>query len=182
MKPIAILHEGNDKSSLDNKLIKELIKYLKFDIEQVDFYGMGVKSNFFKPDYIAYKALKQPVEESQITRIFFVIDADNDFEQTQNQLESIIKELNIEAISSFYIMCHPDTKKGYVESFILSTIPKDKMECIDKFLECSGFIANNGDKSTYERIYKSIAHPLSPYKFDHENFNDLKTKLENLFI
>jgi hypothetical protein len=48
MKPIAVLHEGNDKSSLDNKLIKGLIDYLELDAEQVDFYGMGVKINFLQ--------------------------------------------------------------------------------------------------------------------------------------
>jgi hypothetical protein len=185
MNPIAILHEGNDKSSLDNKLIKELMAHLKLDIQQDYFYPMGVKSNFFKTDYVAYKILKERIEKGQVTKILFIIDADsgNDggFEKTKEKLENIIKELKIENISQFYIMRNLATDEGYVESFILSTIPKDKMDCINKFLECSGFVAKQGDKSTYERIYKSVAHPLSPYNFEHENFKELKQILTRLF-
>ena len=193
MKPIVILHEGNNKSSLDNKLIKKLIEYLKLDekdeskeFNKVKFYGMGVKSNFFNSDFVVYRELKQRIADDEVKQIFFIVDADSGhdggLEKTKNKLETVIAELKIETISQFFIMRNPKTNEGYVESFILSTIPEEKMKCIHQFLECTGFNAKDGDKSTYERIYKSIAHPLSPYNFDHPHFDALKTKLENLFI
>ena len=206
MKPIVILHEGNNKSSLDNKLIKKLIEYLKLDekdeskeFNKVKFYGMGVKSNFFNSDFVVYRELKQRIADYEVKQIFFIkllnilfstiffiVDADSGhdggLEKTKNKLETVIAELKIETISQFFIMRNPKTNEGYVESFILSTIPEEKMKCIHQFLECTGFNAKDGDKSTYERIYKSIAHPLSPYNFDHPHFDALKTKLENLFI
>ena len=185
MKRIAILHEGNDKSSLDNKLIKNLITHLKLDIEKADFYGMGVKSNFFNRDYIAYKSLKAQIQREEIKNLLFIVDADSGhdggLEKTQSRLETVIAELDFNAISQFFIMRNPKTNEGYVESFILSTIPEDKMKCINQFLKCSGFEAKDGEKSTYERIYKSIAHPLSPYNFEHENFKELKEILTSLF-
>jgi len=197
MKPIVILHEGNDKSSLDNKLVKNLIEHLKLDEKDADkefkkikFYGMGVKSNFFNANFVVYRELIQRIADYEISNIFFILDADNcnknqgGLIKTQEKLQAMIKSLGWEEISSFYITHDPQTehKEGFIESLLLSTIPQDKKECIDKFLECFGFIAKDGDKSTYERIYKSIAHPLPPYNFDHPHFDELKQKLRSLFI
>ena len=189
MKPIAILHEGNNDPSHDNKLLKQLLTHLKLDVDLVDFYGMSKKINFFNPDFVAYRTLKQRVEDGQVKKILFIADSDyiendhehNGFENTHTQLEIIIKKLEIEDISSIYVMCDPDTKTGYLESFLLSTIPEDKRHCIKCFLECSGFKAKDGDKSVYKRIYQSVAHPFSPYQFEHPHFDELKQKLRNLF-
>ena len=46
MKPLAILHEGGKGKSEDYQLIELLIKHLQLDINKVEFYGMGSKSNF----------------------------------------------------------------------------------------------------------------------------------------
>lgn len=199
MKSIAILHEGNDKGSLDAKLIRKLLKessglteeQIK---EQVEFYGMGDKSNFFKESHLSYKRLKQYVTTGVTKKILFIIDADDvrnnalygGFENTEKELNNIIQKLGLQKISIVYIMHDPDTsdRTGYVESFLLSTIPKERKACIMQFLNCCGIELKEGDKSVYQRIFdskESLAHPFSPYNFEHPNYAELKSKLNALF-
>ena len=199
MKSIAILHEGNDKGSLDAELIRRLLKkslgltdeQIK---EQVEFYGMGMKSNFFKESHLPYKRLQQYVTTGVTKKILFIIDADdakNDaryggFQNTETELNHVIQRLGLQQISSAYIIHDPSTqnKTGYVESFLLSTIPSERRNCIMQFLACCGIELKEGDKSFYQRIFdskESLAHPFSPYNFEHENYAELKSKLKALF-
>jgi hypothetical protein len=183
MVKVAIVCEGID----DKKFFLKLLEHLQLAEKDVSFYPLGVKSNFFVLNNSDYADLKLEIDNGQIGKVLFVVDADYDgknnggFENTRNQLNVIIDQLGIKEISSIYVMCDPETKTGYLKSFLLSTIPKDKKHCIDCFLECYGFNPKDGDKSTYERIYKAIAHPLSPYRFEHPHFETLKTELKNLF-
>ncbi len=183
---VAIVCEGKD----DKKFFLKLLKDLGLDEKLVEFYPLGVKSNFFNLGNSTYSALKKQIDAEEIAKVLFVVDADNaednakygGLENTKRELTAIIQKLKIEAVSSIYVMCDPNTKTGYLELFLLSTLPKDKKDCIDCFLKCISFNPKDGDKSTHERIYKSsIAHPLSPYQFNHPNFDTLKTELKNLF-
>ncbi|MCK5898099.1 MAG: hypothetical protein KAG06_03400 [Methylococcales bacterium] len=189
MKSIAILHEGNAKQTNDNDLISLLINHLELDIKRIDFYGMNCKSNFFKPNYIAYKILKQRIKKGEVDKVLFVVDADyekNDhlyggFDNTEKELKRIISEIeDFQEISSLFITCDPDTKTGYLESFILSTIPEKQRNCIERFLDCSQFKPKENHKAILNQIYK-MAYPNAPYNFEHKNFDDLKTKLRALF-
>lgn len=188
MVRVAILHEGNAKKTHDNELLKLFITDLKFDLIQVDFIGMGTKSNFFKKDNIDYRELKLSLEKEDIQKVLFVVDADykeNDskyggYQKTKVELEKIIKLLNLEQQSDIYITCDPREKCGYLESLILSTIPKEQKECIETFLECSDFKSKENHKAILNQIYKT-AYPKAPFNFSHPNFNELKQKLKNLF-
>lgn len=173
----AILHEGK---SIDKSFFELLLDSLALEKKAVQFYGMGNKSNFFKTDHIQYKTLNDDIMDTLISKVLFIIDADDGFEDTQNKLEKTINELNINEISDFYIACNHETKKGYLESLILSSIPQKQKECIENFLECSEFKSKTHDKSILNEIYKK-AYPNAPYDFNHQNFNELKQKLENLF-
>jgi hypothetical protein len=74
-----------------------------------------------------------------------------------------------------------EKKEGYLESLILSTLSEEQDDCINSFLEkCPEFRGKNSHKSIFNVIYKN-AYPKAPYNFEHENFNELKTKLKNLF-
>lgn len=189
MKNLAILHEGNAKPTHDNHLITQLIQHLNLDIQSIEFYPMGRKSNFFKCDYPAYRLLKQKFNDKKLKRLLFVIDADyveNDikyggYENTKHKLNQIIKELGFEKISDIFIMCDPILKTGYLESFILSTIPNEQRKCIEDFLNCSEFKSKENHKAILNQIYK-IAYPQSPYDFKHSHFDELKEKLKTLFI
>jgi len=188
MVKVAILHEGNSRKTHDNELLKLLLEELKLEINKVRFIGMGSKSNFFKIDNTNYKQLLQNIELEEISKVLFIIDADyeeNDntyggYENTKNELEKIIEKLNIKSNADIFITCDPNDKCGYLESLILSTIPKEQKECIETFLDCSDFKSKENHKAILNQIYK-IAYPNAPFDFSHSNFDELKLKLKNLF-
>jgi len=188
MVKVAILHEGNSKKTHDNQLLKLLLTEMNLDEKRVRFIGIGSKSNFFKIDNIDYIKLKIDMKDESFSKILFVVDADyeqNDsiyggYNNTKTELEKIIKELDLEACTDTYITCDPTEKCGYLESLILSTIPQKEKECIETFLECSDFKSKENHKAILNQIYKT-AYPNAPFDFSHENFNELKQKLKNLF-
>ncbi|MFA6138017.1 MAG: DUF3226 domain-containing protein [Sulfurimonas sp.] len=173
----AILHEGK---SIDKSFFQLLLDNLELDKDSVRFYGMGTKSNFFNKEHIQYKTLNDDILDAPISKILFIMDADESFENTKEKLKKIIEELGLNEISDFYIACNQQTKKGYLESLILSSMPKEQKECIEAFLNCSEFKSKTHDKSILNEIYKK-AYPKAPYDFSHENFDELKQKLQNLF-
>ncbi len=188
MVKVAILHEGNSNKTNDNELLKLLLNDLGFDENEVEFFGFGSKSNFFKLDNTKYKRLKLQIEEESINKVLFVVDADyeiNDtkcggYENTKLELEKIISDLSLSEISDIYVTCDPQTEDGYLESLILSSIPKKQKECIETFLDCSEFKSKENHKSILNQIYKK-AYPDAPFDFQHPNFDELKQKLQNLF-
>ena len=188
MVKVAILHEGNSKKTADNELLKLLLEELKLDIDRVEFFGFGSKSNFFKLDNDRYRRIEVQLKEKVLSKVLFVVDADyieNDsiyggVKNTQTELEKIIIELNLEEKSDIYITCDPIKQCGYLESLILSTIPQEQKECIETFLECSDFKSKENHKAILNQIYKT-AYPKAPFDFSHANFNELKQKLKNLF-
>ncbi len=189
MVKVAICHEGHINKSLDNQIIKLLFQDLNLDVNRVEFYGFGSKSNFYKKDYKIYKNLQMAIEEQEIERILFVLDADNEkddttfggYTKTNTNLKTILFDLKLHSISDIYISCNPVNKVGNIESLLLSTISKEQKKCIDTFLECSEFKAKGNDKALLEQIYK-LAYPNTPYNFQHKYFNEFKEKLQNLFV
>jgi len=190
VKQYAILHEGKDSpKAADNTLLRLLIQNLKFDADQVDFYGMGSKSNFFKPTSAKYGVLPRLLQTGAIKKAFFVIDADqveNDamyggYQNTKDEIIKIFAQLEITEYCSFYISCDPDTQTGYLESLILSSIPTEQKNCIETFLDCSDFKSKDNAKAILNQIYRQ-AYPTAPYDFSHQNFDALKTKLHELFL
>lgn len=190
MNKLALLHEGNNRKTHDNELIKMLIQHLAFDEKRVDFYGMGSKSNFFdlSESNEKYSYLKQSVKNAHTEKILFILDADSDkndvkyggYDNTLTAINAVIQQLAIENLSQIYIMCHPEIKKGYLESLILATIPDEHKRCIEDFLKCSHFESKENHKAILHSIYK-IAYPQAPYHFAHPYFDDLKQKLTWLF-
>jgi len=188
MSEVAILHEGNAKKTNDNALLKLLMNELGLDIGKVKFFGMGNKSHFFELENKNYKELKIYVDREKVNKILFVADADyerNDrkyggYKNTEKALRNVIDKLGFKEYSDIYIVCNPETKEGYLESFILSTIQEKHKICIQDFLSCSEFKSKENHKSILNQIYK-IAYPNKPYDFSHEKFDKLKQKLRNLF-
>ena len=186
---VAILHEGSDKKTADNELLKLLMKALHFNEEKVLFYGMGAKNNFFDVNNKNYALLKMHIRKQKVNKILLMVDADykekdekyGGYKNTQYWLNETIKNLNWESYSSLYITCDPATKEGYLESFILSTIPEQQKNCIENFLACSEFKSKENHKAILNQIYK-IAYPKSPFDFSHQHFDELKQKLTKLFV
>jgi len=188
VKKVAIFHEGKSKKSADVELLSLLIKDLKLDIKRVKFFGMKSKSNFFKIDDINYRELQQDIALENISKVLFVLDADyekNDsvyggYINTQREIKQMIENLALKEHADYFIMCDPKIKCGYLESFILASIPKKEKECIESFLGCSSFKSKENDKAILNQIYK-IAYPENGFDFSHDNFDALKKKLKTLF-
>jgi hypothetical protein len=185
VKQVAILHEGKN----DKELLELFIKKLGLDIDRVVFFTMRGKSDFFKSENINYKDIQNNyINNNYINKLLFVADADYEdkdpkyggYQNTKNELKNIIDKLGFTKYSDIYIVCDPETKQGYLESLILSTIPEEHKNCIEHFLSCSEFKSKDNHKSILNQIYK-IAYPNKPYDFSHENFDILKQKLIKLF-
>ncbi len=189
MVKVAILHEGsrNDKTA-DKKLIRSLIEKLGLPESSIVYYAFGSKSEFFKITNPNYMELTEYVEAGIIDKILFIVDADHEkddakykgHENTENELKKIIDELGFQDIASFYIVCDPDTKTGYLESLILASLPPEKRNCIERFVECSQINPKHIHKTIINHLY-TIAYPDPPYNFDHPYFDELKTELTKLF-
>ena len=184
MVSVAIVCEGKN----DKAFFETLISHLGFEEKQVGFYIFGGKSDVFKSNHTRYADLKLDVGSGQIEKVLFVVDADNvqadavygGLENTQTALNNIIKQLDLEEVAHTYIMCDPKTKAGYLESFILSTIPTAQRNCIESFLACSQFKYPENHKAILNQIYK-LAYPDAPFDFQHPHFDPLKTELTHLF-
>lgn len=184
MVKVAIVCEGKS----DFEFLTELICHLGFNGKNAIPYRFSGKSFVLNVTHQRYKELKEHVATNQIEKILFVVDSDsensdpkhNGYENTQVELNSTIERLDFTAISHTYIMCDPITKKGYLESLILSTIPEKQKNCIECFLACSDFKSKEHHKAIFNQIYKN-AYPNAPYDFGHKNFDELKQVLKNLF-
>jgi len=185
---VAILHEGNAKNTADNRLLKLLIKTLQLDMDKIRFFGLRGKSNFFKEENPAYREFLTEIKEGVFSKVLFVVDADykeNDstyggFENTLKEMIEIRQKLSIYEISDLYITCDFDKKCGYLESLILSSVPREQKECIENFLKCSEFKSKENDKAILNVIYNN-AYPNAPYDFSSDKFDVLKQKLKKLF-
>lgn len=189
MVKVAILHEGsrNDKTA-DKKLIKSLIEKLALPNSSIDYYAFGSKNEFFKTTNPNYIELKEFVKAERIDKILFIVDADHEkddaiykgYQNTENELKKVIDELGFQDIARFYIVCDPDTKTGYLESLILASLPEQKRNCIERFVECSQINPKQMHKTIVNHLY-AIAYPDPPYNFDHPYFDGLKAELTKLF-
>jgi len=188
MVSVAIVCEGKDDKTFFEALISHLVSNFVFDEKPATIYILGGKSNFFDVDNKRFKDLKLEIDSEQIEKVLFVVDADDvkadavygGFENTQTALNKIIKQLELEEVARTYIMCDPTKKTGYLESFILSTIPTAQRNCIEGFLACSQFKSKENHKTILNQIYK-LAYPNAPYDFQHPHFERLKTELNHLF-
>ncbi len=187
MVKVAILHEGHAKKATDNWLLKNLISELKLDLTVFQFYGVDTKSNFFKPEAWFYSQLQELIQDGQINKLLFVIDADyskNDqihggYDNTLQSWQKVIKTVGFKEISDLYITCDPRTQDGYLESLLLSTLDEEKVKCIQAFLDCSHFKSKDNHKSILNQIYKT-AYPNAPFDLKHPHFDELKQKLRDL--
>jgi len=181
---VKIICEGRT----DKKKISELLNFLSILYTDDNFIVMGNKSNFFKLDNSEYKTLQQLIKADKIEKILFIIDADyqkdnnkyGGYKNTKEKIEKLLLDLDIKSICNYYITCHPNTKDGYLESLLLSTVDENLKKCYDEFLECINFKEKNNHKYIMEQLHK-ITQPNKPYDFNHKNFSKLKEKLIQLF-
>ena len=181
---VKIICEGKT----DKNKISELLSFLGISYNDDNFITMGNKSNIFKVDNINYKTLLHLIKADKIDNILFIVDADyqkdnneyGGYSNTKEKIEKLLLDLAIKEISDYYIACNPNTKDGYLESLLLSTVDQNLKKCYSEFLDCIDFKEKNHHKYIMEQLHK-ITQPNKPYDFNHKNFSELKEKLIRLF-
>jgi hypothetical protein len=171
---VRIVCEGKS----DKDFLKLFLEHLEINITDNNFIPMGSKTYLLNKDHKKYKMPIKQIEAGKVSKLLFILDADEDFETTTTAIEKLLKDLNIIDISDYLIMCNSKTKKGYLESLILETIPDEHKKCIDTFLDCSESTKN--DKYIVKSMYKQY-YPKKGYNFEDDNFKPLKNKLIKLF-
>ena len=184
----AIVVEGKSDKALIELLIEKtkILDINRIDINRIEFYIMGGKSNLLNHKHQNYKELSQKFETGKITKALFILDADSIVsdkqsggEKTTGAISETLRKLKLDQNSDFYISCNPETKEGCLESLLLSTIPPKQSDCIQTFLTCSDFRSKDNSKVILNQIYRK-AYPDEPCYFSHKNFRVLKEKLTAL--
>lgn len=171
----------------DKNKISEILDFLQISYCDDNFIVTGNKQNLLNKKIVEYKVLKQEVQNDIVFKVLFLVDADfikddktHGYENTQKRVVQLRKDLNIVEISDYYLLCDLDSKEGYLESLLLSTVSDEVKRCFDELLECKELKDKHNHKNILEEFYR-ISKPDTPYDFKHPNFNELKQKLKNLF-
>ncbi|RLA72466.1 MAG: hypothetical protein DRG24_02840 [Epsilonproteobacteria bacterium] len=176
---VAILYEGKS----DGEFFDALLEEYSLPRENVIYKDFEGKDNLFNIGYKYYDEIETDISAGRVTNILIVVDADNKsdpnpnrgFEASKFKLEETIENLAFDVPVDYYIMCD-ENREGNLESFLLSVLDNKQKECIDSFKDCYKYELT--DKWAYNTFYKQKKYP---FDFHHQNFNDLKTKLTNLF-
>ena len=181
---VRVICEGKS----DVKQIKSILTFLKINFKEYNFIFTNGKSFLVDSTTPTYKTLLEHIVNGFVQKILFVVDVDNvendqslsGKENTLSKIKNLQKDLNIEAISDYYLACDPQTKKGYFESLLLSTVDKEVIKCYEGFRTCSKLNSKAVDKNILTELH-NLTKPEKPYDFEHPNFYELKEKLKNLF-
>ena len=168
---VAILHEGKtDKSFFTTLFDAYGINATEDNIKYYNFEGI---ENIFKIGHDYYNEIEN---DNIISKMLIVIDADKNYSEHQKRLEELIVNFEFEDIEIDYFLMSDESKRGNLESFLLSVLDDEQKECIKKFRECYKYELT--DKWAYNTFYKQKNYP---FDFNHQNFNELKQKIQNLF-
>lgn len=177
---VKIICEGNDDKTFLRLLLNDLKS--RDDIRGIQNFDrfievMGGKINLLNEEN--YKSINKSIGK-QIKKVLFVFDCDfqeddkvcGGLENSIKSIEELISKLSWNIEVNYYIF---DKNLDY---FIIDTLDKK-----DDFLgceECFNLKKLNKNRKILTCIYKSL-YPKAPFDFSHENFNELKQKLKNLF-
>lgn len=76
----AIFCEGKN----DRKFLEALIKHLGFDAQDISFYVLKSKSNFFKHNNQNYQDVRMEIDSGAIDKLLFIVDAQIAWKMTAN--------------------------------------------------------------------------------------------------
>jgi hypothetical protein len=175
---VIIAFEGKSDGEFFNNLLDEY----ELNKNSVIYYDFEGKDNLFNIGHKYYDEIEKN-HLSKIERILLVVDADNEkdpnpnrgYKASQKALKELIDNLGFNLKIDYYIMCD-ENREGNLESFLLSVLDDEQQKCIKKFRDCYKYELT--DKWAYNTFYKQKKYP---FDFTHENFDELKQKLQNLF-
>ncbi len=180
---VAIVVEGKRDVTFFKNYITH---YLKIEKNRYKIIKTDGKSILLDSDCEKYKNLCEDLDTNRVKKVLFIIDSDNaidnpdigGYENSCSFIEKLFLDLSIKDYANYFIACDPETQEGNIENLVVSTLSKKQEECIKSFLDCSELENNDGKRLL--GIY-NYGYPEKPYDFQHPNFNELKTKLKNLF-
>jgi len=171
----------------DKNKISEILAFLEIPYNDDNFIVVGNKQNLLNNNIVEYRTLKSKINNDMVSNVLFLVDVDykkddttHGYKNTQARIIKLIKDLILEEISDYCLLCDPKSKDGFLESLLLSTVPEDVKKCFDELLECKELTYKHNHKNILEEFYR-ISKPIKPYDFNHQNFDELKQKLQNLF-
>jgi hypothetical protein len=178
---VRIICEGVD----DEIFIKLLLRSLKIKDNNYNFdkhlQNTNGKSHLLKTSTYDDNLLNQEIGKN-VEKVLFIFDADFEednkkdggLEKSKIAIESLIKELNWNVKTDYYIF------DKNLDDFIIKTLDEKQQKCFYNFDECLDIEVKNKNKKISTCIYKKL-YPQDPYDFSHSNFDTLKQKLTNLF-
>jgi hypothetical protein len=176
-----IFCEGSD----DKNFIVGLLKHLE-STGELNFkpeYSKYIHSKNGKSKLLDKNNYKKESKliNKQIRKAMFIFDADFEqdnknggLEKSKVAIEKLIQDLKWNIPTDYYIF------DKNLDDFIIKTLEKDQQKCFQEFDKCLKIETENKNKKISTCIYKKL-YPQSPYDFSHQNFNELKTKLKDLF-
>jgi len=175
---VAILFEGKS----DEKILNQICEAYNLPKEQIKYLNFKGKDNIFNLNHQYYNRIEDELDI--IDKIFIAVDADDPkdscptrgYTQTEEKLQELISDLNFDLMIDYFIFSDESKQKGYLESFLLSVLDEQQQKCINNFQNCYRYELS--DKWVFNTFYKQKSHP---FDYEHPNFNELKTKLKNLF-
>ena len=181
---VRIICEGTS----DVKQVKSILNFLDIEFKEEHFIFTNGKSFLLDKSTPKYKTLLEHIENGFVREILFIVDVDNvendqslcGMENTVSKIESLQLDLGVKGISDYFLACDPITQKGYFESLLLSTVDKEVIKCYEDFRNCSALNSKAVDKNILTELH-NLTKPEKPYDFEHPHFEELKTKLKNLF-
>jgi hypothetical protein len=177
---VRIFCEGSDDKTFIRLLLNDLKKSGKIvGVENFDSIVkiMGGKANLLDKD--SYKTINKQIGK-QITKVLFIFDCDfqeddkvcGGLENSKKAIEDLIVQLDWKIEVDSYIF------NKNLDYFIIDTL--DNKENFLGCEECFELKELNKNRKILTCIYKSL-YPKKPFDFSHENFDELKEKLKNLF-
>ncbi len=180
---VAIVVEGKRDVTFFKNFITH---YLKIEKDRYSITKTNGKSRLLDRTCKKYIGLRDDLRENRIKKVLFIVDADNaidnpdigGYSRSCNAMDRLLSDLDIVSYADYFIACDPETQEGNIEDLVVSTLTTDQVACIKSFLSCSKL--ENDDGKRLLGIY-NYGYPETPYDFSHENFTELKTKLQTLF-
>jgi len=177
---VRIFCEGSDDKTFLRLLLNDLKKsgdIIGFDNFDSIVKVMGGKSTLL--DKKSYSTINKQVGK-QFHKVLFIFDCDFEeddkvcggFENSKKSIEDLIVKLDWKIEVDYYIF------NKNLDYFIIDTL--DKKENFIGCEECFELKELNKNRKILTCIYKSL-YPKKPFDFSHQNFNELKQKLKNLF-
>jgi len=185
-KPKLIIGEGKE----DFFFFDSLIKHLKIDDIQVDFYGGKTNLNNY------FKALHLKPGFSNLCSLGITRDADESFDTASQSIDDSIRRHKLNEIENLRIkkFIFPDNNSpGMLEDVCLRAIDGYEMGCIEDFFQC---INKNTNKKPNEfskaKIHAWLSTQIQPDKrlgeaakagyidWNNENFNKLINFIKSL--